>query len=156
MSASGNNPPTLPGCSVLPPMAPANVSDGPQVNKSDRGADGRANGKPSRRKTADRFATVNTFADFTMRELTRAEIAVWLLLWRDTRNGTARTSQADLARRSGVAVSTVKRAISRLEKRGLLTVVFRGDLWRGPSRYSVHSIPKNEDSREDRKATPPR
>lgn len=104
----------------------------------------KAKGKPARRNTADRFAVLNTFADFTLRNLNRAEIAVWLLLWRDTRNGTARTSQADLARRAGVNLSTVKRAVARLEKCGLLTVVFRGDLWRGPSRYAVHPRERHE------------
>jgi hypothetical protein len=40
-------------------------------------------------------------ADFTLSALTRAEIAVCLLLWRDTKSdGTAQTSQADLARRA--------------------------------------------------------
>ena len=79
-----------------------------------------------------------------MRNLSRAEIGVWLLLWRDTRDGTARTSQADLARRTGVNVSTVKRAVARLEKSGLVTVVFRGDLWHGPSRYAVYPTERHE------------
>ncbi len=131
----------LSGCSVLPPMEtmalPSKKATAPTNTKKSKG-------KPARRKTADRFAVLNTFADFTMRSLSRAEIAVWLLLWRDTRDGTARTSQADLARRAGVDVSTVKRAVARLEKSGLLTVVFRGDLWHGPSRYTVHPRERHE------------
>ena len=95
---------------------------------------------PARRK-GDRFAVLNTFADFTLSALTRAEIAVWLLLWRDTkRDGTAKTSQADLARRAGVSVGTAKRAVAGLRCRGLLTVVFRGTLRRGPSAYRVHPL----------------
>jgi hypothetical protein len=49
-----------------------------------------------------RFATVNAFADLTPAGLNRAEIAVWLLLWRHTKaDWLARTSQANLARRAG-------------------------------------------------------
>ena len=135
------SPPTKPqilvGCEVLPAMEPApKPTSRSQATKTKR--------TPARRETADRFAVLNLFADVTLRGLTRAEIAVWLLLWRDTRDGFARTSQSDLASRAGMNVSTAKRAIARLESRGLLTVVFRGDLWRGPSRYAIHPTPKNK------------
>ncbi len=74
-----------------------------------------------------------------MAELSRAELITWLILYRDTRNGTAATAQADIARRGGMDVRTVKRAIARLQRRGLLTIVYRGGLNRGPSRYRVNS-----------------
>jgi len=103
---------------------------------------GKAKGKPAQRK-GDRFAVLNTFADFTLSALTRAEIAVWLLLWRDTKpDGTAQTSQADLARRAGANPSTVKRAVAALVKAGLLAVVYRGSLRRGPSAYRVRPLPR--------------
>ncbi|MBN2293942.1 MAG: helix-turn-helix domain-containing protein [Pirellulales bacterium] len=124
-----------------PPAPPAKKVTTPTNTK-------RAKQKPARRKTSDRFAVLNTFADFTLRDLSRAEIAVWLLLWRDTRDGTARTSQANLARRAGVNVSTVKRAVARLEKSGLVAVVFRGDLWHGPSRYALHPREQHETQTE--------
>lgn len=90
-----------------------------------------------------RFAVLNTFLDLTLRDLDRAAAAVWLLLYRDTkRHGTVRTGQADLARRAGVNVRTVKRAIARLRNQGLLTVVRRGRLRSGPSSYVVHPVPK--------------
>lgn len=135
MTTRKTSPPTLPGCSVLPPMDSSKGGKRPTSGNQEKAP---RKEKPNRRKTGDRFAVFNTFADFTVRDLSRAEIAVWLLLWRDTREGTARTSQVDLARRAGMDPSTVKRAVKRLEKRGLLTVVFRGDLWQGPSRYAVH------------------
>ncbi len=64
-----------------------------RLNGSTRGTrrvrhQGKAKGKAARRKgnrlrvTGDRFAVLNTFADFTLSALTRGEIAVWLLLWR--------------------------------------------------------------------------
>ena len=105
----------------------------------------KAKGKTtSKRETGDRFGTLNAFVDFSLRELTRAETAVWLTLWRDTkRDGLARTSQADIGRRAGLNVGTVKRAAARLCRRGLLTVVFRGSLHRGPSTYRVRPLTKD-------------
>ncbi len=76
-----------------------------------------------------------------MGELSRAEALAWLVLYRDTRNGTARTSAADVARRIGASRRTVIGAIGRLRKRGLLTLVYRGGLNRGPSIYRVHPLP---------------
>jgi hypothetical protein len=93
------------------------------------------------KKAGQRFQTINSFADFTMASLGRAEIAVWLLLWRDTKpNGIARTSQLDLARRAGISERTVRRAVKTLRTVGLLTVVFQGGLQRGPSKYRVHGL----------------
>lgn len=91
-----------------------------------------------KRKTGERFRGLNTFVDFTMGTLDRAEITVWLVLWRDTKNeGIARTSQTDLARRSGISDRTVRRVLRRLESRGLVVVVRRGGLRCGPSAYRV-------------------
>ena len=48
--------------------------------------------------TSQRFSSINQFADSLMKKLSRCEIAVWLLLWRDTKpDGLAATSQAYLA-----------------------------------------------------------
>ena len=102
--------------------------------------------KPSKAKgpTKGRFREINTFADFSLASLDRAEIAVWLLLWRDAKEGTARTSQSDLARRAGVNDRSVRRAIVSLQSKGLLTVVYRGGLHRGLSVYRVHPLGKDQ------------
>jgi hypothetical protein len=42
-----------------------------------------------------------------------------------------------------VNVGTVKRAMAGLRRRGLLTVIFRGSLRRGPSAYRVHPLTRN-------------
>ena len=133
---TSNKPPILEGCAVLPPMHQGNGSHRrPQCDTS------KAKGKPVRRKTGDRFAVLNAFVDFTMQELTRAEALVWLTLFRDTKpDGLARTGQADLARRAGVNVRTVKRTVASLHHRGLLVLVYRGSLRRGPSTYRVRSL----------------
>jgi Mn-dependent DtxR family transcriptional regulator len=70
-----------------------------------------------------------------------------MLLYRDTkRNGLARTSQVDLARRAGTTPRTVERAVRSLACRGLLAVVNRGGLRKGPSIYRVHALAKEPPS----------
>lgn len=94
-----------------------------------------------RKKASGRFEVLNAFVDVTMRTLSRAEIAVWNCLYRDTKpDGTARTAQTDLARRAGCDERTARRAVSALEKRGLLTVVRKGRLGCGPTTYVVKAV----------------
>ena len=97
--------------------------------------------KASRKKTADRFRLLNAFVDFAAGELSRAELLVWLILYRDTRDGVARTSQAYIARRAGCSDRTVRRTLEQLRRRGLLTVAYQGGIKRGPSAYRVHPFP---------------
>jgi hypothetical protein len=85
-----------------------------------------------------RFLCINAFLDVTMANLDRAEMAVWLLLWRDTKpDGLARTSQTDLARRAGCNPRTVRRALVTLQTKKLLSIVRQGGLNRGMSVYLV-------------------
>lgn len=77
-----------------------------------------------------------------MANLSRGELAVWLSLYRDTkRDGTARASLDDLARRGGMDRQTASRAVGRLERRKMLQVIQRGGLNRGPSSYRVFPYP---------------
>lgn len=87
-----------------------------------------------------RFAVLNAFADFGLADLTGAEVKVWLILFRDTRaaTGTARTGQADLARRAGIKPRMVRYALASLEAKGMVRVVRRGRLNAGPSVYRLH------------------
>lgn len=131
-------PPILPGCSVLPPVEPEQSEK--QI--------GTAPVRKRNRKAAGRFADLNNFVDFTLRELPRASVAVWLVLYRDTKDGTARTSQTDIARRAGLSERAVRKAIRRLESLGLVKVVYLGGLNRGASRYRI--MPLTKDSRRSR------
>ncbi len=126
-------PQTLRGCSVMPPMESVEPRQASMAkgNKNDK-----SNG------TADRFGTINQFVDFTLGSLTRNEAAVWLILWRDTKNGTARTAQTDIARRANVARRTVIRIIGTLEGKGLLQTVHQGGLNRGMNVYRVLPLAK--------------
>jgi len=110
------------------------------------GADQRRNNRtqPQRNRAAgnrapgNRFAVLNAFVDFALPLLGRADALAWLVLYRDTKaDGTTRTSIADIARRAGANASTIKRAIKRLRSLGLLVVVYRGSVNRGPSRYRI-------------------
>jgi DNA-binding MarR family transcriptional regulator len=78
---------------------------------------------------------LNNFCDVTLRELSRNEIAVWLNLFRDTRDGIACSSQMELARRCGVSDRTVRRKIKSLEHKGLLQIPYRGLQGKGMSKF---------------------
>jgi predicted transcriptional regulator len=128
-------PRTIPVGEELPPM------DGPEPAPSRNGRnrhESRDRDRPKGKTVAgERFKVLNTFVDFTLVDLSRAEIAVWLVLYRDTRDGTARVAMADLARRAGCSRRHVVRAVARLEKLGLVKVIHRGGFRRGASRYRV-------------------
>lgn len=98
--------------------------------------------KPSSTKKqprGERFTKLNSFVDATLAELSGAEAKVWLILFRDTKakTGTARTGQADIARRAGLSVRSVKNAVKSLRDKGLLKVRRRGRVNAGPSVYVV-------------------
>jgi DNA-binding MarR family transcriptional regulator len=93
---------------------------------------------------ANRFVVFNAFIDFTASGLRRSEILVWLTLFRDTRDGVARSSQTSIAKRCGVSRKTVERAIRELEGRELLSIVRRGGLNQGPSSYRVLPINREQ------------
>jgi AraC-like DNA-binding protein len=96
----------------------------------------------TRGQAGERFRVLNSFVDFTLAELSRAEIAAWLILYRDTRDGSARTSMRDIARRAGCSPRAVATAVARLEKLGLLKTIHRGGFRRGASRYRIKPLLK--------------
>ena len=109
-----------------------------RANKSEPKGPARTRGK-----AAGRFRVLNTFVDSTLRGLRRNDLGVWLVLYRDTQpDGTANVSQGRIAERVGVTVKTVRRAITRLAGQGLVTIICRGSLRRGPTLYRVWSCPK--------------
>ena len=81
----------LQGAEVLPALEP------PAPRQPDKP-------KSRSKATRDRFGVLNGFVDCSMAELSRAELTTWLILYRDTRNGTAATAQADIARRGGIDI----------------------------------------------------
>ena len=126
---------------VLPP----GVTMPPLPSPAAEGADARPRAKAARsgqprgrQRHPGRFDTLNDFVDARMGSLSRGASLVWLCLWRDTKpNGLARTGVEDLAERIGSDRSTVLRALRVLVDEGLIDVVRRGGIGRGPSVYRV-------------------
>ena len=116
----------LSGCDVLRPADDARDKDTKAISPLAPNA-----------KRGDRFNILNSFVDFSLVGLKRNELAVWLVLYRVTRDGIARTGQSDIARRIGATRRTVTRAISKLEFLKLIQVVRRGGLNQGVSTYRV-------------------
>ena len=126
----------LPPGAVLPPLVTPDAGKGAPTRPAGRKG-GRTHARRSR-KHSGRFAVLNGFVDARMGTLPRAAALVWVCLWRDTKpDGLARTAVTDLARRVGGDRRTVLRALRLLADRGLLDVVRRGGLGRGPSAYRV-------------------
>lgn len=113
-------------------------ADGATVREIVPRASSRA--KPSRADTS-RWRTLNTFVDVIARHLSPVEIAVWMVLFRDCRDGTATASNRDLCHRTGCSLRAVTAAMKRLRAAGLLEVVklsrHRGE----PSTYTLNSTP---------------
>ena len=96
---------------------------------------------PPKRPKSSRWSNLNGFVDVTLRELTGAEVKVWLILFRDTkRDGTVRTGQSDIATRAGLSVRMVKKALRKLIERSIVRVLKRGRLNVGPSVYKVRGV----------------
>lgn len=87
--------------------------------------------------TRNRFADLNDFVDVTLAGLDPGKAVVWLVLFRDARNGIARTSQSDIARRAGLSVRQVRRAVLGLQEDGILKLVKRGNSFLSCSTYEV-------------------
>ena len=95
----------------------------------------------SNKRTGRRFEMLNNFIDFSMGKLGRSDVTVWFVLFRDAKDGVSHTGQKDIARRAGISDRTVRRALDRLAKTGLLEVAKRGGLNRGVSSYRLRGIP---------------
>ncbi len=126
----------LEGVSVLPAMNERQkVSEIPTTNNQ---LNGRSPKAPIR--SGQRFEMLNNFVDVTMRGLTPRQRAVWMCLYRDSRDGIAKTAQTYIAERCGLQRPTVSTTIGELEDLGLVETIHRGGLNRGISNYRVHAM----------------
>jgi len=117
----------------------------PMLTEEERKAVEARHRPAGKQKQTGRFHVLNTFVDASLRNVKKSAAKVWLILYRDTRDGLARTGQQDIARRAGVSDRTVRTALRELERGGLLVVHRKGSLNRGPSVYRVRSTPDNQD-----------
>jgi DNA-binding transcriptional ArsR family regulator len=122
------------GDEVLPPMA----GEQPRSNH--------ANSSQPRNQTSvasrNRWSELNEFIDFAIQKLSRTDALIWLVLFRDARNGIAKSSQTSIATRTGVSRRTVVRAIKRLQGMGLLEIAKQGGLNRGTNHYRLSAKSK--------------
>ena len=91
------------------------------------------------KRDANRWHELNNFVDITMRDLKPRQMAVWLTLFRDSRNGVASVSQVYIGERCGLRRPTVSTTIKELEVLGLVTTIHTGGVGRGVSRYRVQN-----------------
>jgi len=96
----------------------------------------------ARKQSRGRFGEINGFIDYTLASLTRSEVVVWLVLFRDTKAnwGNAQTGQGDIARRAGLSTRGVRKALVGLIGKGLVRVVRPGRIGVGPSTYRVRGV----------------
>ena len=125
---------------ILPPDATLRPDEEPANHSAHERQNGRGTPPAKNNGRGERFAVLNTFTDFTLADLTGAEVKVWLILFRDTKaaTGTARTGQADMARRAGIDSRTVRYALETLKAKGLVHIVQRGRLNAGTSIYRLN------------------
>ena len=124
----------LQGADVLPPLTPRQTTtQGPPAESAETTR--RTRRKQPKRKRSARWTTLNDFTDHTMAQLTPRQVKVWLVLFRDTRSGSASVAQTWIAQRTGLKRPTVSATIAELEELGLVTTVYAGGLNRGLSRY---------------------
>lgn len=97
--------------------------------------------KPANTPRSARWSQLNGFVDVSLRDLTPAEVRVWLVLFRDVKaTGTAKTGQADIARRAGLSVRMVRYALTALVRKELVKVVRQGRIGQGVSEYKVRGF----------------
>ena len=126
----------LNGTAVMPAMTKAQTT--PQRPLTPDHSNGRS--RKTAKRSGQRFRMLNDFVDQTMQHLTPRQVAVWLCLFRDSRNGTASAAQSYIAQRCGLRRPTVSKTISELELIGPVVTIHRGGINRGFSRYRVCGI----------------
>jgi hypothetical protein len=96
---------------------------------------------PTPKRHGDRFAEINHFLDVVAFDLKRAEALTWLTLWRDVRQGIAKTSAQRIADRIGSTRRAVTTALKTLRKRKLISIAKHGGPGdRGENWYRVHAL----------------
>jgi hypothetical protein len=83
------------------------------------------------------FVNFAAFVDQGVRTLSRSELAIYLILMRDTQpDGIARAGLTDLATRGGMSRRSASRAVQALIKQGVLRVIRHGVPGR-PADYTI-------------------
>jgi hypothetical protein len=137
---------------LTPEQAAANLARHQRARKEASPATADDNRKPAASSTVkaaghrkgDRWAVYNGFVDHTLRELSEAELRVWLILFRDVRDGLARAGMTDIARRAGLSRRGVVKAVAGLKHRRLIEVAVRGSVNGSTNAYRVYGARPSE------------
>ncbi len=117
---------SLPSMAIVAPPAPAT-----------------AKRRKKNPQSAERFKTMNEFADLSAKSVSTTAQAAWWILFRETKpSGLASVSLSQLAESIGMKRRTAIYAIQELERGGLLSVVKRGNAKTGSSIYRIHGTAK--------------
>ncbi len=85
----------------------------------------------------ERWMLINNFIVNSASQLKRSEMLVWLMLFRNSREGTVAMSQRNIAKLTGIRVDNINIAIKGLKQKGLVKVVHQGGYRHGMSRYRL-------------------
>lgn len=138
-----SDPRIIPVGQELPPMySPDELAEREARRTQATGKVKVAKGSAAHRQSRDRFGMLNAFADYGARLVDTTAQACWWILYRETKpDGLARVSHGRIAECIGRSRLTVVRAVRKLEKLKLITVVRRGGLRDGVSTYRVYGSP---------------
>ena len=140
---------TLHGATVLPPMSTPRAAAIEAIDtkqKSDNSKTRKSSNSQASKNAGNRWQTLNEFVDVTLKHLRPAEAKVWMVLFRDSRNGLSKVAQTHIAERCGIARESVSRAIKELERKNLVKTVRHGGVNRGLSWYQLRSSTRTEAS----------
>jgi hypothetical protein len=100
----------------------------------------------------ERFRILNDFVDLGLAQLSRSEIVIYLILFRDTKsNGLARTSLSELVRRGGMSIRQASRSLNALIQRGAVRLIQKPTADKA-AMYSLYSEDSLARLNPDRKA----
>jgi Helix-turn-helix domain len=132
--------PMLVGDAVLPPVNPVGAAE---KKRSKKNANAGEENEAKMKYAGSRFKMMNAFVDATACSLSRAPFAVWVVLYREAYYDIACVGQESIAKRAGVNVRTVRRAIGTLKAKGLLDVIEKGRPGFRPNKYRIRPVSLN-------------
>lgn len=93
------------------------------------------------RPKGDRWATLNQFVDLISPHLSLAERAVWLVMFRFTKNSVCAMTARRLANVANIGKNSASRSLKTLIATGLVRVIELSTDKGAPSRYSLNPQP---------------
>lgn len=130
-----------------PPPPPPTRTVQREKKAGGKGGGGAGASSVKRGKSGPRIKKLRDFTTFTLHDLPRAQIAVWLAIFNCEHDGQAQIGQDRIVELSGTSKKHVGKAIKSLVARGLLEVIAQGRFRPGKNKgltslYVLHGQPK--------------